>query len=55
MKGYLTSYAGLFNAQPGGAPTVGSIEVPLIQRDYAQGAAWMPRSQRSGPASSKSC
>ena len=37
MKGYLTSYAGLFNAQPGGAPAVGSIEVPLIQRDYAQG------------------
>lgn len=37
MKGYRTSYAGLFNAQPGGAPAVGSIEVPLIQRDYAQG------------------
>jgi len=37
VKGYLTSYAGLFNAQPDGAPAVGSIEVPLIQRDYAQG------------------
>lgn len=37
MKGYLTSYVGLFEAQPGGAPAVGSIEIPLIQRDYAQG------------------
>ena len=37
MKGYLTSYVGLFEAQPGGAPTVGSVEIPLIQRDYAQG------------------
>jgi hypothetical protein len=37
VKGYLTSYAGLFEAQPGGAPAVGSIEIPLIQRDYAQG------------------
>ena len=37
MKGYLTSYAGLFEARPGGAPAVGSVEIPLIQRDYAQG------------------
>ena len=37
MKGYLTSYAGLFQAQSGGAPAVGSVEIPLIQRDYAQG------------------
>jgi hypothetical protein len=37
VKGYLTSYVGLFEAQPGGAPAVGSIEIPLIQRDYAQG------------------
>ena len=37
MKGYLTSYARLFELQPNGAPSVAEIEVPLIQRDYAQG------------------
>jgi hypothetical protein len=37
VKGYLTSYAGLFEKQSSGAPSVGSIEIPLIQRDYAQG------------------
>ncbi|OXM45173.1 DUF262 domain-containing protein [Amycolatopsis alba] len=34
MKGFLTSYAGMFEAH---APGIGSIEIPLIQRDYAQG------------------
>lgn len=37
MKGYLTSYVGLFGARPDGEPSVSSIEIPLIQRDYAQG------------------
>ena len=37
MRGYLTSYAGLFETQPSGVPSVGSIEIPIIQRDYAQG------------------
>lgn len=37
MKGYLTSYVGLFQAHPTGAPGIGRIEIPLIQRDYAQG------------------
>lgn len=37
MKGYLTSYAGLFAGQRGEAPAVRDIEIPLIQRDYAQG------------------
>lgn len=43
MKGYLTSYADLFEARPNGGPSVGSIEIPLIQRDYAQGrpGAWV--------------
>ena len=43
MKGYLTSYAGLFEAQPGGVPGISSIEIPIIQRDYAQGrpGAWV--------------
>lgn len=43
MKGYLTSYVGLFEAQPNGVPSVGGIEIPLIQRDYAQGRpeAWV--------------
>jgi hypothetical protein len=43
VKGYLTTYAGLFEAEPGGAPVISSIEIPLIQRDYAQGrpGAWV--------------
>lgn len=36
MPGYLTSYAGLFSPR-NDSPTVTSIEIPLIQRDYAQG------------------
>jgi len=43
VKGYLTTYAGLFEAQPGDVPGISSIEIPLIQRDYAQGrpSAWV--------------
>lgn len=37
MKGYETTYAGTFGAHSDGMPTVERIEVPLIQRDYAQG------------------
>jgi hypothetical protein len=37
VKGYLTSYVRLFEAQPDGVATLSSIEIPLIQRDYAQG------------------
>jgi hypothetical protein len=37
VKGYLTSYVGLFKSQPGRLPSINSIEIPLIQRDYAQG------------------
>lgn len=37
MKGYLTTYAALLGEQPTGAPPVDNIEIPLIQRDYAQG------------------
>lgn len=37
MPGYLTSYAGLFAPPTTDAPAVTSIEIPLIQRDYAQG------------------
>ncbi len=39
MAGYLTSYAGLFSLRDGNAPVVSSVEIPLIQRDYAQGRA----------------
>ena len=35
MPSRVTSYAGLFS--PDGADAVTSIEIPLIQRDYAQG------------------
>ncbi|QIK67384.1 DUF262 domain-containing protein [Nocardioides sp. HDW12B] len=37
MKGYLTSFARLFEERPEGAPVVERIKIPLIQRDYAQG------------------
>lgn len=37
MPGYFTSYAGLFSPPDTDAPAVTSIEIPLIQRDYAQG------------------
>lgn len=36
MKSYVTSYNGLFTRRAG-APEVRSIEIPIIQRDYAQG------------------
>lgn len=37
MKSYVTSYNGLFARRSGDAPVVDRIEIPLIQRDYAQG------------------
>lgn len=37
MRGYPTSYVHLFEAQTDERPAVESIEIPLIQRDYAQG------------------
>jgi hypothetical protein len=37
MRGYLTSYAGLFEARPGGGSGISAVEIPSIQRDYAQG------------------
>ncbi len=37
MAGFLTSYAVLFSPHDADAPAVTSIEIPLIQRDYAQG------------------
>lgn len=37
MKSYVTSYNGLFARRVGDAPEVQRIEIPIIQRDYAQG------------------
>src|SRR3954469_5849144 len=37
MPGHVTSYAGLFSSRDVDASGVTSIEIPLIQRDYAQG------------------
>lgn len=37
MKGYPTSYAGVFRRNGDDVPEVSRIEIPLIQRDYAQG------------------
>lgn len=37
VRGYLTSYARLFEDRTDDAPMIEAIEIPLIQRDYAQG------------------
>jgi len=37
MRSFVTSFAGLFESQIDGFPTIDEIEIPLIQRDYAQG------------------
>ncbi|ESX14258.1 DUF262 domain-containing protein [Mesorhizobium sp. M0179] len=39
MRSYLTSYNSLFTRIVPDSPAVESIEIPLIQRDYAQGRA----------------
>lgn len=37
MKGFRTSFVGMFDDNDTEAPRVDAIEIPLIQRDYAQG------------------
>lgn len=37
MKGYKTTFVGMFQPRHDGMPTVNHVEIPLIQRDYAQG------------------
>ena len=37
MKSVFTSYNGLFSSHEGDAPVIRYIEIPIIQRDYAQG------------------
>ena len=37
MKGFRVSFVGMFQHDDAEAPKVDSIEIPLIQRDYAQG------------------
>jgi hypothetical protein len=37
MRSYVTSYSALFSRRPDDAPAVERIEIPIIQRDYAQG------------------
>lgn len=37
MRGYRTTFSALFDEHPDGFPPVDEIEIPLIQRDYAQG------------------
>ncbi|MGJ9424894.1 DUF262 domain-containing protein [Nesterenkonia halotolerans] len=37
MKGYQTSFSGMFQTGTDGMPSVDRVEIPLIQRDYAQG------------------
>lgn len=39
MKGYLTTFAHLFDEASEGLPPLTSVEIPMIQRDYAQGRA----------------
>lgn len=37
MRGYPTSYAGMFGKAHGETATITRVEIPMIQRDYAQG------------------
>src|SRR4051812_41008866 len=37
IAGYRTTFHAMFGAQVQGAPRVDQVEIPLIQRDYAQG------------------
>jgi hypothetical protein len=37
MKGFETSYTGMFNQPADGMPNIERIEIPIFQRDYAQG------------------
>ncbi len=37
MKGFRTSFVGMFHHDDPEAPQVESVEIPIIQRDYAQG------------------
>lgn len=37
MKGYKTTFVGMFQARHDDMPEVDLVEIPLIQRDYAQG------------------
>ena len=37
MKGYPTSYRGMFQQAGDDVPVITAVEIPLIQRDYAQG------------------
>jgi hypothetical protein len=37
VKGFKTSFVGMYESAPHGMAAVTSIEIPLIQRDYAQG------------------
>lgn len=37
MKGFETSFAGMFGEPAEGMPAVRKIQIPIIQRDYAQG------------------
>lgn len=37
MQGYKTTFVELFDAPEDGRPAITSIEIPIIQRDYAQG------------------
>lgn len=37
MKGHKTTFVGLFEPNEGGSTPISSIEIPIIQRDFAQG------------------
>ena len=39
MKGYPTTFLGLFDEPVGDRPGITEIEIPIIQRDFAQGRA----------------
>jgi hypothetical protein len=37
VKGHKTTFVALFGAPEAGRPAITSIEIPIIQRDFAQG------------------
>lgn len=37
LRGYPTSFTGMFGRAHGDSPAITSVEIPMIQRDYAQG------------------
>ena len=53
MTGFITSYVGMFE-RPRASSAITGVQIPLIQRDYAQGRS-TPRRNASAATSSRPC